>query len=291
MSQFEKKYTSTSLVILALALSGCSGSGFTPAPGASVSSSSLSSGNGGGSGLLGGSVDWGAISSALAGALQLANSLASDFTLGSCSSGNPSTQSMSVNATQSDFTVTSMIGLSYNTSGCNLLSATQLTLSPNVNVAMTNGDTYNVTANAENNYNGQSIGGGLQVNYNASSMSGSVNILGLNSVTTGSLATNISVSSTSPIAATLSLSAPYVSLSSDGAFQIDDNTDGLTLNMAASGLVWGSSCGCPVGGGLTGNISGALSAPVSISFGSTCGSVTLTAMGISTTTSVPQCVL
>ena len=291
MSHFEKSYSKASLVILALTFSGCSG-GFTPSAAVDSTSSSGSSLASSTTGSLSGLINSSSIIAAIGSAFQIMNSLSSDFNLGTCSgSTGPSSQTMTANYPGSSFNVTSSTLLTYSAGNCDPLRSNQITLAPTVNVTDTTGDTVNVTSAATPNYLGVSVGGGAQVNYDVTGLTGSVNILGLNSVTTGSVATNISIYSTSPFAAALSLTAPYFSLTNDGAIVVDDNTDQMSLALAGSGLVWAGTCGCPVGGSLNGNVTGLVSGTVTVSFSATCGSISLTALGNTTTVSVPQCQL
>jgi hypothetical protein len=292
MSHFEKTYSKASLVILALTISGCSG-GFSPSQFTGMSSgSSLASNDSGSTGSLTGLINSSSIATAISTALQIANSLSQNFTLGACSgSTGPSSQTMTDSYPGTSVNVTASTLLTYSAGNCDPLSSNQITLAPTVNATSTDGDTFSMTSAPSANYLGTSVGGGVQVNYNISAMNGTASILGLHSVTTGSVPTDISISSTSPFGAGISFTAPYFSLTSEGGFEIDDNTDQISLNVAASGLAWSQTCGCPVAGSLSGTISGPLSGPVSITYGATCGSVTLSAYGISTTVSVPQCQL
>jgi hypothetical protein len=294
MNHFEKTYPKAALLILALTVSGCAG-GFSPSGAVSFSggaNSLASSGSGSSGGGLAGLANSSAITTAISTALGVANSLASNATFGPCSGNGPSSQTMTANYTGSAETVTTSTLLTYSGGSCSPLSSNQITIAPTVNAAMTDGDNFSLTSSPSTNYLGQSIGGGIQVNYNILGDSGSANVLGLHAVTTGSVATDISIHSSSAIDASLSLSAPYFSLTNAGGFVVDDNTDQLSLALAGNGLVWSSStCGCPVGGSLNGTISGSQTGTVSVTFGSTCGSVSLNALGVSSTVTVAQCQL
>jgi len=286
MNHFEKKYSHLSLVLIGFMVSGCSSS-FSPSTTGSgmQAAAGLGSGNAKTTALPSAA----SISAAISAGLAVANSLQSNASFGPCTGSGPSSQVLTDVVTNSSYSLSSQTTLTFSGASCNILNSDEITLSPQITVSDSNGDGVQVSSAMTNNYLGKPVGGGVVIDYSLSTPSASINVLGLHVVTTGSESADISVSSPTPITAALSLSSPNFSLTSSGSFEIDDNTDQLSLLLGSTGLVWNQSCGCPVGGTLTGMVSGSQTGSITVTYGSTCGAMTITANGSTSSTTVSQC--
>lgn len=215
----------------------------------------------------------------------------------SCTGSGPSDETYTLNSCSTEnATISGSALISFASAGCSFgLSGGlfgQITQTvgviPNINVDRHSGIDYAVSGTNANNYNNQSIGGGLSLYYSVSlsSQSGNLTIPGIN--VTGSDGSSVSVSTPSPL--TLGLSDSTNILSLNGNLQIDDNTDGLTLLVGAQDLSWDvSSCLCPVNATLTGTLSGSQSGDASITFGANCGAATLTILGTTFQETLTEC--
>ncbi len=204
-----------------------------------------------------------------------------------CTGAGPSSLTISQNCSSGGTSITGSTLVTFNGAQCNPLVSSQIVVAPQINLT-TPGQTIQISSTPTADYNGPIYGGGIEVGYSLLSLSGSVNNYGLHITGTGLVPIDVVTHTTSPLTASISPSTLSANITG-GTIVLSDKIGGYTATLTASGLTFNTTCACPVSGSFAGNLSGPISGSISLAFGPTCGSVTTTVNGASTTSTSPGC--
>ena len=213
--------------------------------------------------------------------------LASCESVSACAGSGPSSESITANCSPAGTSLTGQTTLTFNAAQCSEISSNQITISPNLHFT-SSVESFAVSSAQSVDYLGNQSGGGIQAQYSISSATAQISDLGIHLTSTSSSPLDISTHSTAPANATVNILSLQMNVNG-GMYIFTDNLAQYSANMTFSNLTFGPGCACPVGGSLSGTLSGSLTGPVSMVFNSTCGSMTVTAKGTTSTSTVPGC--
>lgn len=197
-----------------------------------------------------------------------------------CTGAGPSSQMCTATGSLLSGTTT----LTYNGANCSFETSNQVNIAANLQLT-DSAESLQISSAQSTDYLGGSSGGGILASYSIETGSAQISDQGVHISGTG---IDISTHSTSPATATVNIGTLEVTVNG-GQFILSDNTNLYSAAMTFNNLVFGASCACPISGSASGTLSGSTSGTVSMSFNPTCGSMTVTSGGSTSTITVPGC--
>ncbi|MGZ3723136.1 MAG: hypothetical protein ACXVA9_09410 [Bdellovibrionales bacterium] len=215
------------------------------------------------------------------------STLASCETKSACTGAGPSSQTITANCSPSGTNLTGSTLVTFNGGQCSAYNSSDIVVAPNLNLSLA-GQTIQISSTAAADYTGPVYVGGIEVAYSITTASGSINNHGLHITGSGAVPIDITTHTSTPFSATVNPFALTANVTG-GTIVMADKLGNYTATLVANNLAFASGCACPVSGSLSGNLSGAASGTIALTFNATCGSITTTVNGVSSTATSPGC--
>ncbi len=185
-----------------------------------------------------------------------------------------------------------MINLAFNQSDCKLDAAgefvTRTLSSPGMVITGRRGGTITASTDTATTWDGTSVGGGHKLTRTATGFT--LSILGIHRSAKTSAGTeffNISRKTTTDL--TITGSTRNGRVVSAGTIVTYHNLKDFNMAWTPSNLTWTSDCRCPTSGSMTGTATGSVEGTFTMTFATTCGSVTLDKDGSSEAVTLDSC--
>ncbi len=184
-----------------------------------------------------------------------------------------------------------VINLAFNQTDCKLdapgETVTRTLASPGMVITGRRGATITATTDTATTWDGTSVGGGHKLTRTATGFT--LSILGIHrsGKIAGAEFMNISRKTTTDL--TITGTGRNGRVVSEGTIVTYHNLKKFNVAWTPSELTWGADCRCPTSGTMTGVSTGSVEGTFTMTFGSTCGSVTLAKDSSSETVTLDSC--